>query len=90
MTHFLSSDRNPAGYKLEDILGAIRKDVLYRCTKITDDHRPEARQVLDNNMKVLQHLTEAIHLAEHSSRILEKAFGPSTSLYGGEPRIGVR
>lgn len=89
MTHFLVSDSNPNGYRLEDILQAIRKDVLSRCTKITDDSRPEARAVLDNNMRILQLLTEAIHIAESSTRLLDKSFGPSQSLYGGAPRIGV-
>ncbi len=88
MTRFLISDQNPQGFKLEDILTAIRKDVIYRCGKIADDARPEARKVLDNNMKVLTLLTEAIHVAESSTFILDKAFGPSQSLYGGPPRIG--
>ncbi|NWH09467.1 MAG: histidine kinase [Alphaproteobacteria bacterium] len=88
MTHFLVSESNPKGFKLEDILTVLRRDVLVRCNKIADDPRPEARQVLDNNMKVLQLITEAIHIAESSTRILDKSFGPS-SLYDGKPRIGV-
>ncbi len=88
MTHFLSSDRRPDGFKLEDILTTIRKDVIYRCEKIADDRRPEARKVLDNNIKVLGLLSEAIHLAEDSTKVLDKSFGPSQSLYGGGPRIG--
>ena len=39
MTRFLVSGENPTGFKLEDILIAIRKDILRRCTKIADDHR---------------------------------------------------
>ncbi len=88
MTHFLVSDKNPKGFKLEEVLATIRKDILYRANKIVDDARPEARTVLDNNMRILQLVTEAIHIAESSTRLLDKAFGPSQSLYGGGPRIG--
>lgn len=89
MTRFLMSDENPAGYRLEDLLMAIRADVLQRCTKIALDHRPEAMHVLANNVKVLEHLTEAMALAQDSTRTLDKAFGPSVARDGGPPRIGV-
>ena len=59
MTHFLKSDSNPDGRRLEDILIELRADVLVRCTKISGDLRPEALKVLSNNMQVLQHLTAA-------------------------------
>jgi len=85
MTHFLISEDKPDGYKLEDILNVLRRDILKRSTKIMDDDRTEAQQVLDNSVNILSHITEAIHLAEDSSAILEKAFGPSRS---GSPRIG--
>lgn len=86
MTHFLVSDTNPDGSKLEDILMIIRGDVLTRCTKITDDRRPEAQHVLANNIKILDFLSEAIKLADDSSHVLDKAFGPGAK--GGPPRIG--
>tara|TARA_R110002072_G_scaffold58498_5_gene149129 strand:+ start:481 stop:753 length:273 start_codon:yes stop_codon:yes gene_type:complete len=89
MTRFLISDANPDGRKLEDILLDIRGDVLTRCTKIADDHRPEALHVLANNVKVLEHLTAAIELAQDSTTLLDRAFGPSEAAEGGEPRIGV-
>ena len=85
MTHFLISDDNPEGFKLEDILRTLRKDVLVRCAKIADDTTVEARHVVDNNMVILNLLTEAIQLAEDSSQTLDKAFGRSTP---GQPRIG--
>ena len=88
MTRFLISKENPEGHKLEDILRAIRKDILIRCTKIVDDQRTEARHVLDNNTKVLNLLGDAIHLAEDSTNTLDKAFGPSAAAEGGPPRIG--
>jgi hypothetical protein len=88
MTHFLVSDTNPTGHRLEDILAAIRKDVLTRCLKIADDDRAEARKVLKNNAKIITLLSKAIARAENSTNILDKAFGPSHAGHGGPPRIG--
>ena len=88
MTRYLVSDSNPAGSKLEEILSEIRKDVIVRCSKIIDDARPEAQHVLANNIQILTHLTEAIELAEESTEVLDKSFGPSKSNEGGPPRIG--
>ena len=86
MTHFLVTDDKPDGYRLEDILMLIRKDILTRALKITDDARTEARLVMSNNMQILALISEAITLAEDSTRILDKAFGSSAK--GGPPRIG--
>jgi len=85
MTHFLSSDNNPEGHKLEDILKKIRNDIIYRATKIMDDNKPEAQKVLNNNLKILEHLSECITLAENSTEILYKRFGQHTAK---SPRIG--
>lgn len=84
MTHFLSTDDNPDGYKLEDILSIIRADIIHRAGKIAGDNRPEARRVVANNMRILEKLTECIELAEDSTDILNRSFGQS----GTEPRIG--
>lgn len=84
MTKFLVSDENTEGFRLEDILTAIRKDILSRSLKIADDARPEAAHVMSNNMKILTLLSDAVALAEDSTRTLDKAFGP----HGSEPRIG--
>ena len=86
MTHFLVSDAKPDGYKLEEILSVLRADVIDRCSKISSDTRPEARQVLHNSMRVLGLISDAIQLAEDSTRILEKSYGPSVK--GAPPRIG--
>ena len=88
MTKFLVSEDNTGGYKLEEILLAIRADILKRCDKVVDDHRTEALHVMANNMKILGMLTECIHLAMDSTTVLNRAFGPSTSGRGGSPRIG--
>ena len=87
MTHFLVTEDRPDGYRLEDILMLIRKDMLSRALKIADDRRIEALHVMRNNMKILDLLSEAIALAEDSSRVLDKAFG---AVKGGPPRIGAR
>lgn len=89
MTRFLISDTNPGGSRLEDILMSLRSDVLIRCTKIANDHRPEALHVLANNIKILEHLTAASELAMDSTQLLNRAFGPSEADHGGPPRIGV-
>ncbi len=89
MTKLLVSDTKPDGYRLEDLLTVIRQDMIIRCTKIAEDTRAEASHVLDNNVKIMSLLGEAIGLSEDSTRTLDKAFGPSTSAKGGEPRIGV-
>jgi len=84
MTHFLSTDENPDGYKLEDILSIIRQDIIHRAGKIADDNRPEARRVIANNMRILDKLTDCIELAEDSTDTLNRSFGQS----GKAPRIG--
>lgn len=85
MTHFLTTDDNPDGYKLETILTMIRNDVILRATKIMEDERPEAQQVLDNNVKIMGWLSEAVKVAEDSTQIIDKSFGPHKE---GAPRIG--
>ncbi len=87
MTHFLATDEHPNGYKLEDILTIIRQDVIKRVGKIAHDSKPEAHQVLKNNIRILSLLTECIEIAKSSTVLLDRSFGPSNS---AEPRIGVR
>ncbi len=88
MTRFLRSDKHPDGYKLEDLLMHMRADLIYRCEAIAHDHRPEALAVMNNNLKILGHLSESISLALDSTRLLDRAFGPSQAASGGPPRIG--
>ena len=86
MTHFLVSDTNPDGSRLEDILRVIRNDILIRCIKISDDTRAEAQGVLNNNVKILDLISQSITLAENSTQMLDKSFGPGDK--DGPPRIG--
>lgn len=90
MTHFLVSAENEDGYRLEDILAAVRGEVVKRCGNIVDDHRDEACQVLENNIRVLALLSDAIRLAENSTYVLDRSFGPSETGEGGAPRIGIK
>ena len=76
MSRFLVTDDNPDGYKLEEILSAIRNEVIQRASKIMDDRRPEATAVLNNNIKILSLLAESIEIAEDSTERLNRSFGP--------------
>ncbi len=76
MSRFLKTDDNPDGYKLEDILSAIRNEVINRATKIMDDGRPESTAVLNNSIKILNLLSECIEYAESSTKILDTKLGP--------------
>jgi len=84
-TRFLVTDEKPDGFKLEDILTAIRNDMIHRAAKIMGDARPEANAVMNNNIKILGLLAECTELAKNSSEILDKSFGPHD---GEVPRIG--
>ena len=86
MTHFLATAERPDGQRLEDVLRGLRTDLVTRMGKIVQDERPEAQLVLANDARILEHLMSCIALAEDSSRILLKAFGPARP---GAPRIGI-
>ncbi|HVO01597.1 MAG TPA: hypothetical protein VMT54_05310 [Candidatus Cybelea sp.] len=72
MTRMLVSEQNPKGYTTETILGIIRADIVTRLQRYAGDPRKEARQVLDNNVRILQLLGEAITLAEANTRTLHE------------------
>jgi hypothetical protein len=85
-TTFLVTTENPDGWTLEDILTEIQNDIVKRSQKIVDDKRPEARQVLNNNIEILGHLSASIAKANESTALLKRSFGPHEP---GNPRIGV-
>lgn len=87
MTRFLVTPENPTGWRLEDILSEIQKDIIRRCSRILDDPSPVAAPVRYNNVKILGLLTECIRTAEDSTRLLN-SIGPSQADKGGPPRIG--
>lgn len=84
-TTFLVTPDNPQGWKLEDILAEVQRDIIRRTQKIIDDERPEARKVLTNNIEILNLLSQCVDKAEDSTRVL-KSLGPHQD---GQPRIGV-
>jgi hypothetical protein len=85
-TTFLVTTENPDGWTIEDILTEIQNDIVKRTQKIVDDKRPEARQVLNNNVQIMALLSECIAKAQDSTQLLKRSFGPSEP---GKPRIGV-
>jgi hypothetical protein len=88
MNRLLRSENNIQGPTLEDLLIQLRSDMIYRCEVIANDTRAEALHVMNNNVKIMGHICEALELARDSTRILDRAFGPSESAQGGPPRIG--
>jgi cob(I)alamin adenosyltransferase len=85
-TTFLVTDESLDGWKIEDILMTIQNDMFWRTQKIVGDSREEARDVLNNNIKILGLLSQCIEKATESTRILNRSFGPHKD---GKPRIGV-
>ena len=67
--HLVSHD-NPKGQRSEEILTEIRAEILVRMATYGDDPRPEAKAVMENNLRIAQLLTEAIHLAEANTNKL--------------------
>jgi hypothetical protein len=72
MTKLLVSETNPKGLTTEVLLGTIRQDIVTRLQRYAGDPRKEARLVLDNNIRILQLLGEAIALAEQNTRTLSE------------------
>jgi hypothetical protein len=70
MTKHLVSPDNPDGKRTEEILSEIRAEILVRMANFGEDPRPEAKAVMENNLKVAQLLTDAIHLAEANTNKL--------------------
>ncbi|MPZ11693.1 MAG: histidine kinase [Kiloniellaceae bacterium] len=70
MTKHLVSPENPGGKRTEEILSEIRAEILVRMANFGEDPRPEAKAVMENNLKIAQLLTEAIHLAEANTNKL--------------------
>ena len=84
-TTFLVTTETPDGWILEELLMEVQNDMLRRSQMITDDPRPEARRVLDNNIEILGLLTRRIAKAQDSTSVLN-SLGPHVD---GKPRIGV-
>lgn len=84
-TEYLISDSNTDGRMLEDILRAIRDDILIRCSSMTGNGEDVAEHVIENNMRILPLLSDAIRLAEDSSAVLRRSFGEDNAAKGTPP-----
>lgn len=84
-TKILVSAEHPEGWTIEDLMTEVQNDIVRRSQKILEDNRPEARQVLQNNIDILGLLTDCIDKARESTAVL-KSLGPHVD---GKPRIGV-
>ena len=82
MTKLLVSDDNPNGAKLDDVLRAVRNDIIARCQASVAVHDRDTEKVVANNMRILNLLTECIELAETSTEILVQAYGVEQAARG--------
>lgn len=76
MDPYLVAETMPRAHRLDDILMILREHLCSRSLAFADNRLPEAKQVMRNNMRVLELLTEAIELAQESNRLLNRSFGP--------------
>lgn len=84
----LRSCDNPHGWKLEDLLCQIRKELLVKTEKITGDESSHSMKVQCNNLSVMRLLFIAESLQLDNCNLLSgkaRDEGPN-----GNPRIGVR
>lgn len=89
MTKLLVSDDNPDGTTLEDVLRTVRNDIISRCQLSVAVHDRDTEKVVNNNMRILNLLTECIELAEASTEVLVQAYGVEQAAKGIARRPGV-
>lgn len=82
----LMSPENPEGWKLEELLERLRREIVTKCEKIHNDKRPVARAVLRNNEQIIGLLFQAEALQRDSYDKLD-AMAPNEGPLG-KPRIG--
>lgn len=82
----LMSPENPGGWKLEELLAQLHREVSTKCAKIETDSRPPAKHVLRNNQQIMGLLKQAEALQRDSYDVLD-AMGPNQGPLG-KPRIG--
>lgn len=81
----LISRDNPDGVTLEHVLRLIRREIIDRCASFSNDERLVADYVMHNNIRILDHISDAIELSEDNTRYLDKHLGPAKP---GQPRLG--
>lgn len=86
-TPILMSAENPTGWKLEELLRQIIKEVALKNKKVTKDKQLVARTVEHNNTMIMTFLTQACAMQMHSLDMLA-TLGPDPGPVG-IPRIGI-
>jgi hypothetical protein len=66
----LMSKENPNGWKLEELLAQIRKELLVKTEKITGDESTVSMKVQCNNLSIMRHLFNAEALQRESIAVL--------------------
>lgn len=84
--YILMGSENPSGWKLEELLEKLVKEVEHKTSKIDKDPSPEAQAVVENNYEIISYLTSAIIFQQSSMKILD-AKSPNQGP-NGTPRIG--
>ncbi|MBH0174723.1 hypothetical protein IHV09_14235 [Fictibacillus sp. 23RED33] len=82
----LMGSENHNGWKLEELLAQVKKEVSQKINKIVNDPSPQAQLVVRNNLAIIEHLGAAEALQRSSYVVLDamrENEGPS-----GKPRIG--
>jgi len=77
---------NHNGWKLEDLLSELQKEITEKSLKIAKDNSIESKTVQNNNGQIIGLLKQAEHLQRQSYAILDNLApneGPD-----GKPRIG--
>lgn len=82
----LMGSENPEGWKLEELLAKLRQELVHKTNKIINDNTPQAKMIVENNLKIIEHLGAAEALQRASYGILD-AMGPNEGPKG-KPRIG--
>jgi hypothetical protein len=73
----LMGTENPDGWKLEDLLGQLKEEVAHKITKIVDSPNQKiSGLVVDNNLKIIEHLAAAQALQE-SNQVILNTVGPN-------------
>jgi len=87
MTILMGRD-NPDGYKLEELLEQLQREIVTKCEYIKDDPRIVAKQVLANNNQIIGLLFQAETLQRLSYDLLD-AMGKNEGPLGSY-RIGTQ
>ena len=86
MSRLLMSRDNPDGWKLEELLGTIRRELVEKNKLIQDDECQVSKIVQSNNREIINSLADCIIMQNHSMEALD-TLGENQGVTG-KPRIG--